>query len=76
MSAESAMIKYADKITTEGNNPPQIALKSVHRAQPGEVPKERENIAKEPYDDKVKRQCVTATNQLSARGNGTDELVR
>lgn len=54
MSAESAMIKYADKITTEGNNPPQIALKSVYCTQSGEVPKERENITKEPYDDKVK----------------------
>jgi hypothetical protein len=60
ISAESATMKYADKMMTEGRRPPHMALLISILANELELPKEGEYISKEPDDDEIQRKCVAS----------------
>lgn len=53
------MMKYADKIMTEGSKPPHMAL-ILKRVSLKCIPEEWEYIAKEPDYDKIESQCIAS----------------
>jgi hypothetical protein len=62
--ATSARIKYAEIMMTDGRRPPHQELKDAsqqaHKRQEWSTPYERQDIAKEPYDDEVQCQRIAS----------------
>jgi hypothetical protein len=60
MRAESAKIKYAEMMITDGSRPPHQALQVKSYYRQTDIPYKRQDIADEPDEDEIQRQRIAS----------------
>jgi len=66
MRAESAKIKYAEMMMTDGSRPPHQALRVNSCYRQTGIPYERQDITDKPNEDEIQGQRITSEPMLAA----------